>query len=139
LSETLGRILIVDDEPDVLEMLRLYFAGGRFEVMTASGGAEAVSVARRVRPHAVLLDVRTPPGGMDRVQAVRAFQAVDPRIAVVMATRSRDDVAGREAQTIGAFAYVPKPFDFDVLDDVMMAAVAADLAGARPWRTAIAS
>jgi DNA-binding response OmpR family regulator len=139
LSETLGRILIVDDEPDVLEMLRLYFAGGRFDVVMATSGAEAVSVARRQRPDAVLLDVQTAAGRMDRVETVRAFRTMDPRISIVMVMRDRDDIMGWEAKTIGAFDYVPKPFDLDVLDGIVMAAVTAGTACARPWRTAIAS
>lgn len=134
MSETLGRILIVDDEPDVLEMLRLYFADGRFEVMTAAGGADAVSIACRHRPDAVLLDIATPPGGMDCLQTLCALQTMDPGIAVVMVTASRHEMVGRDT-----FDYLPKPFDFDVLDGIMMAAVAAGAGCAWPASTAIAS
>src|SRR5688572_20151990 len=139
LSEALGRILIIDDEPDVLEMLQLYFAGGRFDVVTATTAAHALSVARRQRPDAVLLDVHTAGRRMGRGDIVRAFRTLDPRISVVMVMRDRDDIMRWEAQTIAAFDYVPRPFDFDVLDGIMMAAVTAGAACARPWRAAIAS
>lgn len=139
MSEVLGRILIVDHEPDVLEMLRLYFADGRFEVMTAATGTDAVTIARRHRPDAVLLDIRRPLAAMDSLEVARALGAVDPRIAVVMVTPSRNETVGRAAHTIGAFDYVPTPFDFDVLDGVMMAAVAAGAERSRPARNDVAS
>jgi DNA-binding response OmpR family regulator len=137
MSAALGRILIVVDEPDVLEMLRLYFTDGRFEVTTAASGADALTVARGDRPDAVLLDIATPARGMDRMVVVRALRALDPSIAVVVVTSHRNEIVASEAHTIGAFDYVPKPFDFDVLDGIMMAAVAAGRAW--PPRSAIAS
>jgi DNA-binding response OmpR family regulator len=132
MTGTLGRILIVDDDRDVLEMLRLYLSDGRFEVMTAHGCAEAVKIARQHRPDAVLLDVLKAVGGMDGLEALRALLGVDATIAVVLVTAYVSETIGREGLTIGAFGYIPKPFDFGVLDRLMRAAVAA---GARSGRS----
>ena len=137
MSATVGRVLIVDDDPDVLEMLRLYLTDGPFEVMTAISGADAVAVARRHRPDAVLLDITAPADGMSRAEAVRALSVVDPSMAVVVVTANRDDMAKRDVAT--TFDYVLKPFDFDVLDDTIMAAVTAGARSAWPARRAIAS
>ena len=123
MSDALGRILIVDDEPDVLEMLSVYFSDGRFEVMTAQQGADAVMIANFHRPDAVLLDIFMP--GMDGVKVLRAIRAMDSTIPVVMVTANADEKIAKDTLTMGAFDYVPKPFEFDVLDRIVVAAVAA--------------
>jgi DNA-binding response OmpR family regulator len=123
MSDVLGKILIVDDEPDVLDLLSLYFSDGRFDVMTAQQGADAVMIANFHRPDAVLLDILMP--GMDGVQVLRAIRAMDSTIPVVMLTANADEKVARDTLTMGAFDYVPKPFEFDVLDRIVVAAVAA--------------
>jgi DNA-binding response OmpR family regulator len=130
MSDVLGRILIVDDEPDVLAVLAAFFSdGGRYEVMTAQQGADAVMIANFHRPDAVLLDILMP--GMDGVKVLRAVRALDSSIPVVMVTANADEKIARDTLTMGAFDYVPKPFNFDVLDHVVTAAVAAG--AGREW------
>src|SRR5688500_6783573 len=128
MSEGQARILIVDDEPDVLAVLTAFFAeSGRYEVMTAQQGADAVMIANFHRPDAVLLDISMP--GMDGVKVLRAIRAMDSTIPVVMVTANADEKIARDTLTIGAFDYVPKPFNFDVLDTIVTAAVAAGAGG----------
>jgi DNA-binding response OmpR family regulator len=128
MSEALARILIVDDEPDVLAVLTAFFSeGGRYEIMTAQQGADAVMIANFHRPDAVLLDILMP--GMDGVKVLRAIRAMDSTIPVVMLTANSDEKVARDTLTIGAFDYVAKPFNFDVLDTIMAAAVAAGAGG----------
>lgn len=130
MTDMLGRILIVDDEPDVLAVLTAFFAeGGRYEIMTAQQGADAVMIADFHRPDAVLLDILMP--GMDGVRVLRALRAMDSTIPVVMVTANADEKVARDTLTIGAFDYVPKPFNLDVLDTIMVAAVAAG--AGREW------
>jgi DNA-binding response OmpR family regulator len=126
MSDAQGRILIVDDEPDVVEVLTTYFSlDARFEIMTAHQGADAVMIADFRRPDAVLLDILMP--GMDGIQVLRAIRALDPSIPMVMLTANADEKIARDTFTMGAFDYVSKPFDFDVLDRVVTAAVAAGI------------
>lgn len=130
MSDALGRILIVDDEPDVLEVLTAYFSeGGRYEIMTAQQGADAVMIANFRRPDAVLLDILMP--GMDGVQVLRTIRDMDPTVPVVMVTGNADEKVARDTLTMGAFDYVPKPFHLDALDRIVVAAVAAG--AARAW------
>src|SRR5688572_7143926 len=124
MSEWQARILIVDDEPDVLAVLTAFFAeSGRYEILTAQQGADAVMIANFHRPDAVLLDIFMP--GMDGVKVLRAIRAMDSTIPVVMVTANADEKVARDTLTMGAFDYVPKPFEFDVLDRIVVAAVAA--------------
>jgi DNA-binding NtrC family response regulator len=122
------RLLIVDDEPDILEVLSTYFfQEGRYEIMTAQHGADAVMLATFQRPHAVLLDILMP--GMDGVEVLRALRVMDPTIPVVMVTGNADVKIARDTLTIGAFDYVAKPFDCTALNGIVVAAVAAGAAG----------
>lgn len=121
-----GRILIVDDEEPVREVLAEYFAGQGYAVESAGGGAEALEVAGRTRPDLVLLDVRMP--GMDGMEVLRRLRELHPEVAVIMITANEDVALARQTLKIGAFDYVAKPFDFDYLDR----AVAAALVHARP-------
>jgi DNA-binding response OmpR family regulator len=128
MSEGQARILIVDDEPDVVAVLTAFFSeSDRYEIMTAQQGADAVMIANFHRPDAVLLDIAMP--GMDGVKVLRAIRAMDSTIPVVMITANADEKIARDTLTIGAFDYVPKPFNFDVLDTIMTAAVAAGAGG----------
>ncbi len=119
MAASLGRILIVDDEQPVLEVLSEYFAGQGYEVKTAPSGAAALAAVQRARPDLVLLDVRMP--GMDGMEVLRRLRAADGNLAVVMVTANEDVALARETLKIGAFDYVAKPFDFQYLDRVVAA------------------
>jgi DNA-binding NtrC family response regulator len=128
MSDALRRLLIVDDEPDVLEVLTSYFTeDGRYEIMTAQHGADAVMIAGFQRPDAVLLDILMP--GMDGVEVLRAMRAMDASVPVVMVTGNADVKIARDTLTMGAFDYVAKPFDCKALDRIVVAAVAAGADG----------
>jgi DNA-binding response OmpR family regulator len=130
MSDVRGRVLIIDDEPQVVDVLTAYFSeAGRYEVMTAHQGADAVMIADFRRPDAVLLDISMP--GMDGIAVLRALRATDSSVPVVMVTANGDEKVAKDALTIGAFDYVAKPFNFDVLDRIVVAAVTAG--AARDW------
>ena len=123
MSNVLGRILIVDDEPAILEVLTAFFSDGRFEVVTAEHGADAVMIAKAHRPDAVLLDIIMP--GMDGIKVLRAIRTMDPSIPVVMLTAADHEKVARDTITMGAFDYVSKPFDYGDLYGIVAAAVTA--------------
>jgi DNA-binding response OmpR family regulator len=116
-----GRLLIVDDETPVLEVLSEYFAGQGYAIETASNGDDALKAARRRRPDLVLLDVRMP--GMDGLETLRRLHALDASLPVIMVTANEDVGLARETLKIGAFDYVTKPFDFAYLDRAVLAGV----------------
>jgi two-component system response regulator (stage 0 sporulation protein F) len=116
-----GRLLIVDDETPVLEVLSEYFGGQGYDVETASNGTEALDAVRRRRPDVVLLDIRMP--GMDGVELLRRLRDLDAGLAVIMVTANEDVALARETLKLGAFDYVAKPFDFKYLDQAVAAGV----------------
>jgi two-component system OmpR family response regulator len=107
------RLLVVDDEPNILELLSasLRFAG--FEVVTAATGTEAVQAAEQHHPDLVVLDVMLP--DVDGFTVLRRLHAAYRRIPVVFLTArdaNDDKVAGL---TLGGDDYVTKPFSLEEL------------------------
>jgi DNA-binding response OmpR family regulator len=100
-------VLIVDDEPEILRIVRDYLERAGFAVLTAADGEAAVVVARRQRPDLVVLDLTLPNlDGLDVARALRRDGEV-PIIMLTARTEESDRVAGLE---LGADDYVPKPF-----------------------------
>jgi two-component system response regulator (stage 0 sporulation protein F) len=117
MTETLGKILVVDDEDNVVEVLSEYFSGQGYTVTTASSGEQALSRLPEFRPSVVLLDVRMP--GLDGVEVLRRIRAMDTSVSVIMVTANEDVELARETLNLGAFDYVAKPFDFTYLDQAV--------------------
>jgi two-component system, OmpR family, response regulator len=111
MSVPAARLLVVDDEATILELLSgsLRFAG--YEVVTAASGAEAVREAAASRPDLVLLDVMMPGG--DGFEVVRRVRDTTPDVPVIFLT-ARDEVSDRVTGfDLGADDYVTKPFALD--------------------------
>jgi two-component system OmpR family response regulator len=108
-----ARLLVVDDEATILELLSGSLRLAGFEVMTASSGAEAVRAAASGRPDLVLLDVMMPDG--DGFEALRRIRSGGAEVPVIFLT-ARDEVPDRVAGfAVGADDYVTKPFSLDEL------------------------
>ncbi|MBA2452660.1 MAG: response regulator transcription factor [Chloroflexia bacterium] len=110
MSETL---LVVDDDPKILSMMRrgLIFAG--YDVVTVDSGEEALNHAMLQVPSLVVLDVMLP--GIDGFEVCRRLRSAEPRLPILLLTardRVPDRVAGLDA---GADDYLVKPFAFDEL------------------------
>lgn len=108
-------ILIVDDEEDVLELVRYNLDRGGYQVQTASSGEEALTKARKRLPDLIILDLMLP--GIDGLEVCRQLKrdAKTDHIPIIMLTakgEEADIVAGLE---LGADDYVTKPFSPKVL------------------------
>ncbi|HWG02646.1 MAG TPA: response regulator transcription factor [Trebonia sp.] len=106
-----ARLLVVDDEATIRELLAgsLRFAG--YEVVTAASGDAAIRAAATARPDLILLDVMMPDG--DGFETVRRLRAHDQHVAVIFLT-ARDEVSDRvNGFALGADDYVTKPFSLD--------------------------
>ncbi len=113
----MARILIVDDEPGVLEFLEELVASRGHEVETAGSGQEAVAKARAWSPHLMLLDVRMP--GMDGIEALVKIREFSPDLPVLMMTAVKEEEVARQAMDLGAFDYITKPVSLDRLEMLM--------------------
>ena len=116
------RILVVDDEPDVVTILTRYFSDAGFLVDAASHGGDALIAVSQYRPDVVLLDVLME--GLNGVQVLERIRALDPAIRVIMISGSGDSTLRPRAMAMGAFAYVPKPLSLSDLHRQVSAALA---------------
>jgi two-component system, OmpR family, response regulator len=106
-----ARLLVVDDEPNIVELLSASLRYAGFEVDIARSGPEAVRVARLVNPDLLVLDVMMP--GMDGFDVVRRLRADGVRVPVLFLT-ARDSTEDKiSGLTLGGDDYVTKPFSLE--------------------------
>ena len=106
-----ARLLVVDDEPNIVELLAASLRFSGFEVATAASGLEAIETARSFRPDLLVLDVMMP--DLDGFGVVRRLRSEGSRIPVVFLTArdaTEDKVTGL---TLGGDDYVTKPFSLE--------------------------
>lgn len=101
------RILVVDDDPSLLEVLSLVLSSEGYRVTTAKNGAEALQQIEQVQPALVLLDMRMPV--LNGWEFAARLHERGITLPIVVMTAAQD--AHRWAEEIGATGYVPKPFD----------------------------
>lgn len=102
-----AKVLVVDDDPAISEMLTIVLQGEGFDTVVVGDGNQAVDAARVEDPDLVLLDLMLPGlGGVDVCRAIREFSTV-PIVMLTAKTDTVDVVLGLES---GADDYVPKPF-----------------------------
>ncbi|ETK30796.1 response regulator transcription factor [Microbispora sp. ATCC PTA-5024] len=106
-----ARLLIVEDEPNILELLAASLRYAGFEVTTASNGTEAVAAAQRHRPDLIVLDVMLPDmDGFDIVRRLRGGGTHTPVVFLTARDATEDKIRGL---TLGGDDYVTKPFSLE--------------------------
>ena len=103
------KVLVVDDDQAIRDLLGAFLVADGYEVTTAKNGVEAIELAKKKRPHVILMDVKMP--GVDGIEACKLLKSDDKTkaIPVIMITGYQDrDV---EAYLEGADDFVNKPFD----------------------------
>ena len=103
--ETKKRVLVVDDEPGILNFVRVNLRLAGFDVITTTSGEEALQLAQSQKPDIMLLDILMQPlTGFDVLERLRAFSQIP--VIVFTARREIADMALKE----GANGYITKPF-----------------------------
>jgi DNA-binding response OmpR family regulator len=116
-----GRVLVVDDEPEMRALLDEFLAPKGYRVSAAADGAAAVREVLKEAPDLVLLDIDMP--RLDGIETLRAIRGVAPDVRVVMISGKASLDTAKRALVYGAFDYIAKPFDLDHLSEVVAAAV----------------
>ena len=117
-----GRILIVDDDADIVRIVSAMLAGHGWRVLTAGSGEEALRAVREEHPDLVLLDIMMP--RMNGIEVLREARRIAPGMRVIMITAFGDVGSYLESMDLGACEYVNKPFETRELLD-MISSVAA--------------
>ncbi|WP_285907450.1 response regulator [Pseudodesulfovibrio pelocollis] len=107
------KVLLVDDEEDIRELLGMLLDDLGFAVRTAANGAEALDAFRLDRPDIVLTDIKMP--GMDGIELLGAIKALDQDVEVIMISGHGDMGLAIESLKLSAADFITKPIDDDLL------------------------
>jgi DNA-binding response OmpR family regulator len=110
----MAKVLVVDDEPEAVELLVEFLSSKGYEILTATSGEEALRRVKEDRPHLVLLDIRMPK--MSGLEVLKRIREIDPEMGVIMVTAVNEEDVGRQALELGAFDYIVKPLDLKYLE-----------------------
>ena len=124
------RVLVVDDEPDIVALVAYHLAKAGYRVSTASSGGDAVTLARQERPALIVLDLMLP--GMSGFDVLEQLRADDTShgVAVLLLTARREEPDRIRGLSLGADDYLTKPFSPQEL--VLRVAASLRRVGAAP-------
>lgn len=104
-------VLVIDDQPSILESMEMFFTLRGWDVYTAINGTEGLQLAQEVRPSLVMLDIRLP--GMSGLDVLKHLRAHLPETHVIMITAYQSMDSTIQAIKLGAFDYIHKPIDIN--------------------------
>jgi len=117
-------VLVVEDNEDTRYLMRLALEARGYRVCEAENGEQAIDIACREQPNAILMDISMPVlNGLTATARIREHYEL--RTIPILAVTAHHEVEMREsAQACGFTAYVTKPIDFDWLDDLIKGLIA---------------
>lgn len=99
-------IMLVDDEPDFIEVMGAVIKGWGYDLTTATGGREAIKILKDKRPDIIVLDYLMPK--MDGVDTLKEIRKIDKDIPVIMFTAYPDTKVMKGTERLGVSAVIPK-------------------------------
>ncbi len=105
------RILVIDDEPDMLYALKMQFEASHYEVLTAQDGQEGLNLARKEMPDLIILDLMLPKLDGYKVCRMLKFDKKYNAIPIMMFTARAQQSDEQLGYEVGADAYMAKPFE----------------------------
>jgi DNA-binding response OmpR family regulator len=128
-----SKILVVDDDPDLVKALRLRLRANDYDITTASDGYSAIHAAQKERPDLIILDLGLPVGDgyvvLDRLQASNPLSSIPVIVLTARDPQSNED----RALKAGAAAFFQKPVDNDELLNVIRVSLPRPQMAAPPW------
>ena len=111
------KILVVDDEPQVRQLMEQFLTDKGFNVRVAENGRQGLAALESFTPDLVLLDMHMPE--LDGIETLKQLAGRSPAPAVIMVTVNDDVETTSRLLQLGAADYVPKPFDLDYLEQAI--------------------
>ena len=118
------RVLVIDDNPDVVDILVTCLRGEGYGMLSALTSDEGLKLVILSRPDLVLLDILMP--GLNGVDVLKRIRSIAPTTKVIIVTGNADLRLAREALELGALAYIDKPFDLAYLKRVVAMALQSE-------------
>jgi two-component system response regulator (stage 0 sporulation protein F) len=113
-----SQVLVVDDEPTICSLMNVFLTQRGYSVQTASTGEDALVLFEESIPDIVLLDISMP--GMRGIDVLREMKAIKAECGVIMLSAYGDDETIQEAMDMGAFCYIQKPMELNILNDRLL-------------------
>ena len=112
------KLLTVDDEKGVTDLLYNFFKQRKFHVMVANSGQEALDIVKKDKPNIILLDISMK--GLNGLEVLEKVKAIDKNIKVIMITVHGEQETIDQAKALGADEYIIKPFKVSYLQEVVI-------------------
>ena len=120
------KILIVDDEQDIVESLKFVFEGCNYTCYTAFNGEDGLKLAREISPDLIILDVMMPRINGYKISRLLKFDKKYKDIPILMITARSQDEDKLIGEETGANEYITKPFDLDEVLKIVQKYLGAD-------------
>lgn len=117
----MARILVVDDEPSICDLLQTVLARKGHEVVTVQEGRKAFQLFRRDRPDVTILDLRLP--DIDGIEVLRQIHAVNPHHPVIILTGRATEADEQQARELGVIEFLQKGFSLHALGEALLRAL----------------
>ena len=114
----MSKLLIVDDEVDILEFSRNFFKRRGFDIVVASDGAEALTAVSTEKPDLILLDIRMQK--MSGLEVLQTLRQLNNLTKVIMVTGVEDESTMSAAWELGIVGYIHKPLILDELEKIVL-------------------
>jgi DNA-binding response OmpR family regulator len=111
------KVLVADDEPGVIQLLRQFLKANGYEVVTASNGEQALEKIQQEDLQMVLLDFKMP--GKNGIDVLKEIKKERPDICVILFTGLSDEEIGPRAIAAGADDFIKKPFNLNTLQNAL--------------------
>lgn len=121
----IAKLLIIDDDPVVLDVLKNIFADQRLEIFLAADGESGLNITREHRPNVAIVDIKLP--GKSGLEILKEIKQIDDKVAVIIATGYNTTQNAIEAMKFGAFDYLSKPFDILKVQESVTKGLASNL------------
>ena len=115
------KILIIDDEPEVCELLSDFLKMQGYEALTAVRSEDGLALVETEKPDLVLLDIMMPQ--IDGLECLQRIRKLKPDTIVIMVSGIKDEKIAKEAIRRGAYDFLGKPFDLSYLKDNLLARI----------------
>jgi DNA-binding response OmpR family regulator len=113
------KILVVDDERPIREMLKKFLIKKGYEVFDADNGEDAIKILKEQSPYIVLLDIRMPKeSGID---ILKKMKEANKEVGVIMITAVAETPVAERCIELGAFDYITKPISLEYLEECLLA------------------
>lgn len=109
------RLLIVEDDNDISNMLRIFFSGQNYDVQTAGRGSDALEKTRQIQPHLIVLDIMLPDIDGFEVCRILRTNTRTSHVPIIFLTQKDERSDKLQGLELGADDYITKPFDIDEL------------------------